>query len=292
MISPLQKFSPLTIGIVSIILAIFFLSSMDATVKYLSSDYEILNLVWIRYLGQCLLVIIIIIPSLKSTLATNQLGLQLLRSLFLFLGTICFFMGFSSIELGAATAILQINPLFVVLAAYYFLGESLGWRKILGVCIGLLGALVIIRPGTEVFTPYALYPIGGALGFAGYFIATKYLSKSETVWSSLFYTTIIGAVVSSLIVPFYWTTPSLGDFKFIGMIAILGTIGQLLIIYSLFKVHASILSPFTYASIIFSTIFGMLFFDEFPDIWTYIGAMIIIFAGLYIWWYEFKKQHG
>ncbi len=271
------------------LLAIFFLSSMDATVKYLSTDYEIMNLVWIRYLGQSIVVFVIIIPHLKSTLATSQLGLQLARSLFLFLGTICFFTGFSSIELGAATAILQINPLFIVIAAYYFLGENLGWKKIFGVCVGLMGALIIIRPGTDVFTPYALFPIGGALGFAGYFIATKYLSKSESIWSSLFYTTVLGAVASTLIVPFYWTTPSIGDLKFIGMISVLGTVGQLLIIYALFKVHASVLSPFTYASIIYSTIFGMLFFDEFPDIWTYVGALVIILAGLYIWWNEIKS---
>ena len=292
MISYLQKIPPVTIGIISMLVAILFLSSMDATVKYLSSDYEILNLVWIRYLGQSLVVFVIIIPRLQSTLATSQLGLQLARSLFLFLGTICFFTGFSSIELGAATAILQINPLFVVLAAYYFLGEKLGWKKIIGVCVGLIGALIIIRPGTAVFTPYALFPIGGALGFAGYFIATKYLSKSESIWSSLFYTTIIGAIASSLIVPFYWTTPNFGDLKFIGLISVFGTVGQLLIIYALFKVHASVLSPFTYASIIYSTIFGMLFFDEFPDLWTYIGALIIICAGLYIWWNEIQSRSG
>ncbi len=272
------------------LLAILILTSMDATVKYLSSDYEILNLVWVRYLGQTLVVLVIVIPRLKSTLTTNQLGLQLARSLFLFLATICFFIGISSIEFGAATAILQINPLFVVLAAHYLLGESLGWQKILGVCVGLLGALIIIRPGTDVFSPYALYPIGAALGFSGYFIATKYLSKTETIWSSLFYTTLIGAIASSLIVPFYWTTPTFGDLKFFGMISILGTVGQLLIIYSLFKAHASVLSPFTYASIIYATIFGMIFFNEFPDFWTYFGAIVIILAGLYIWWYELHIQ--
>ncbi len=272
------------------LLAIFLLTSMDATVKYLSSDYDILNLVWIRYLGQSVVVLVIILPRLKSTLVSNQLGLQLTRSLLLFLATFFFFTGISSIELGAATAILQINPLFVVLAAHFLLGESLGWQKIVGVSVGLIGALIIIRPGTAVFTPYALYPIAAALGFAGYFVATRYLSKTENIWSSLFYTTFIGAVFSSMVVPFYWTTPSWGDLKFIGLISILGTVGQLLIIYSLFKVHASVLSPFTYSSIIYATIIGMVFFDEFPDFWTYLGAGVVILAGLYIWWYELKNQ--
>ncbi len=281
--------SPTTRGILALTMALIFLSSMDATVKHLGERYEVFQLVWIRYLGQAVLVLLIISARFRATIRTRSLGLQLLRSFFLFIGTIFFFVGVTSIELGAATAILQINPIFVALGGYFLLGENLGWPKILGVGLGMLGTLIIIRPGSEVFTYWSLFPIGGAVGFAGYAVVTRYLSRSESVWTSLFYTTIIGSFFSSFVVPFFWTDILIDDLFWIGLLAIFGTMGQLLIIVALFWAPATTLAPVSYFSIVVATFFGMVFFGEYPDWLTYLGSVIIIGSGLFVWWAERQK---
>ena len=270
-------------------LALVCLSSMDASVKFLGDKYEVLQLVWVRFLGQSVLVLLLVKLIIKQPLKTTLIGLQMLRSFFLFLGTICFFIGVTTIELGAATAILQVNPIFIALGGFLLLKEPLGWYKAIGIIFGLLGTLIIIRPGSEVFTYWALFPIAAAIGFAGYAIVTRYLSHSESIWNSLFFTTIIGTILSTIIVPFFWAPIEVTDYPLIGYIIFIGTLGQLLIILALFWAQTTTLAPVSYFAIVVATFFGMVFFDEFPDFFTYFGAFVIIGSGIFVWWFEKRR---
>ncbi|MCY4447178.1 MAG: DMT family transporter [Rhodobacteraceae bacterium] len=285
----LQSIPVTTRGILALMLALTCLSSMDATVKYLGDSYEVFQLIWIRFLGQSILVLFIVFAFYKKSLKTTSFGMQMLRSFFLFIGTVCFFVGVTTIELGAATAILQVNPIFIALGGYFLLGEQLGWEKIVGVSLGLLGTLIIIRPGSDVFTFWTLFPIAAAMGFAGYAIVTRYLSRSESVWNSLLYTTVIGAILSSFIVPFFWSPIAIGDLPFLLLIIVMGTLGQLFIIIALFWAPTTTLAPISYFSIIVATFFGMVFFNEFPDLFTYFGALVIMVSGLFVWWIQRQR---
>ena len=272
------------------IAGIFFVTAMDAVVKSMSGTYPILQLVWVRYALQTLLTFALIWRYLPQVLHTRHPVLQVIRSLFLFGGTFCFFTGFSKIELAAATAILQTGPLFVAVGAHFVLGERLGLQRILGVVLGLIGTLIIIRPGTDVFSIYSLYPLAGSIGLSGYMITTRFLSRDEDVWTSFFYTTLFGAIAASAVVPFLWHPPSFSDLPGFAAIGILGTAGQYMFIRAIFSAEATVIAPFTYVSLLFATLYGMLFFNEFPSLWTALGAAIVVASGLYVWYRESRQR--
>ena len=174
------------------------------------------------------------------------------------------------------------SPLLITVAAYFVLGEGLGWRRVAGVFAGLAGALVIIRPGTEVFSPYALLAFAAALGFSGFAVTTRYLSRVESVWTSFAYTSLFGSLVATAIVPFYWSPLALSDLPLLVLVCVFASIGQYLLIRAFFIAEAGTVAPFGYTSLIFSAAFGMLLFDEFPDLWVCVGALVISVSGIYV----------
>ena len=286
----LSRMTPVTQGILLMITALMCLTAMDSVIKHLSGSYHELQLVWIRYAGQTVIAVAFVAWRSPGAFKTRNPGLQVLRSLFLFFATLSFFIGLANIDLAAATAILQSSPILVAVAAYFFLGESLGWRKLAGVMGGLMGVFIIIRPGTDVFDPYALFPALAAVGFTGYTVVTRLLSNREDIWTSFVYTAALGGVVASIVVPFFWTPPGLADAGLMILVAMLGAAGQFMIIRSLFLAEASIVTPFGYVSVLFAAIVGMIVFNEYPDHWTYVGAAVIVLSGLYIWHRESRRS--
>jgi len=166
----------------------------------------------------------------------------------------------------------------------FILKETVGLRRWAGVLAGLIGALIIIRPGGDLFTWYALLPCGSAICFAGYTITTRFLGSEESHWTSFLYTALIGTIVACAFLPFYWT-PIKQPFDILHIMTIgaIGGIGHLCIILALTRVQASVLAPFGYFTILFNSLWGYLFFHEKPDGATILGALVIVGAGLYVW---------
>ncbi|MDE0307297.1 MAG: DMT family transporter [Albidovulum sp.] len=275
--------SPLAKGAICILLGLLFLSIMDAVAKSLMHRYEIMQIVWARYTGQTLLVLILLGAKTRNFLKTKHLPLQFARASMLFAATVFFFAGITFVGLAEATALLQLNPLLITLGAFLFLRESFGPLRLAGVCFGLIGALIIIRPGTEVFSIYSIYPLAAAALFAGYALATRFLSRDEHTWTNFLYTTILGTAFATVFVPFYWKMPDLLDASIMMGMSALGAAGQYLMIRAFFFAEASLLAPFGYSALIFAGIFGMAFFGEFPDSWSYIGAAVVVGAGIFVW---------
>lgn len=288
--SVFSRLSPTAQGILLMLLTVFLFTIMDAVAKGLAARYDTFQVVWARYTSQTLVAVLILAPRLKTVLRTKYLGLQLIRSAFLFAATICFFFGIVLIGLAETSAIMNINPMLITIGAYFLLGESFGFRRAFGVVAGLLGALVIIRPGSAVFDPAALLPVGAAIAYAGYALSTRFLGREESVWTSFLYTAAIGTIVASLIVPLYWTTPTLVDLGIMLTLGIIGGAGQLALIKALTLAEAGAIAPFAYIGPILATLWGALFFDEFPDLWVFVGAGLIIGAGLYIWQRERRRM--
>ena len=284
--------SSVTKGIVLTVLAIFFLSTMDATVKSLTDTDSVMQVVWARYTGQTVLAAALIWRHLPRIMRTRHPILHLLRALFLFGGSFCFVYGYSNIDLASATAILQTSPLFLAIGAHFFLKEKLGLQRITGIIIGLAGTLIIIRPGTEVFSYHSLFPLGAAAGYSGYAVATRFISRDEGIWTSFFYTALLGAVFASCIVPFYWEAPDPSDLPWYLVVIVFGSAGQYFLIRSLFLVEATIVAPFTYVSLVFAGIYGAAVFGEYPDFWAWAGAAIIAASGLFVWYRENRAQSG
>ncbi|SMX42220.1 DMT family transporter [Actibacterium lipolyticum] len=263
--------------------AILCFSLMDATAKALSTRVDTVQVLWARYLGQTLLVMAIVARRIGPTLRTQYLGLQFLRSCLLLAATTFFFFGIARIGLAEATAVMDLNPVLITLGAAVFLGERFGLRRAIGVGVALIGALIIIRPGTDVFSPYAILPFCAALCISGYAIATRFVGRSESVWTSMLFTGLVGSVILTIVVPFFWVQPDATAWGLMLLIGCIGTAGQMLMIGALMRAEASQVAPFSYAGLIFATVWGMLFFDEIPDGPTIFGALVIVVAGIYVW---------
>ncbi|MCG7492521.1 DMT family transporter [Thalassobius sp. Cn5-15] len=277
-------------AILLMITAVFCFTVMDATAKELGRHLGIMQAIWARYAGQALMVFLIVLPRLQTVARTRYPGLQLLRSVILLGATGSFFTGISYIDLAEATAIMNVNPVLITLGAALFLGEGLGPRRAVGIGVALIGALIIIRPGSGVFTAYALLPLMAALCYSCYNLVTRYVGAHEDAWTSLLYTAAFGAVILSVIVPFHWQPVDGRALVLMGILAVAGTVAQLLLIKSLRIGEAGMLAPFAYVSLIFATLWGLLFFDEYPDFWTIVGALVIVAAGIYVWHRETASE--
>lgn len=276
-------------AILMMIAAILCFSLMDASVKALAPRVGVLPALWARYAGQMLLVLILIAPRLQSVVRTRYPRLQILRSVLLMCATGFFFTGISLIPLTDAAALMAMNPVLITLGAALFLGEALGPRRLAGIAIALVGALIVIRPGSDVFAPAALFPLAAAICYSGYALLTRRVGPDEDVWTSLFYTGLVGTVLLSLAVPFRWQTPDATGAALILAVALFGTLGQFALIRAFSQGEAAMLAPYSYVGLVFAALWGALFFAEWPDLWTLCGALVIAGAGLYVWYRETRR---
>jgi drug/metabolite transporter (DMT)-like permease len=266
--------------------AIFCFSIMDVAVKGLAPGVGILPALWARYVGQMLIVFVIVLPRLTQVIRTRHPVLQILRSILLMSATGFFFTGLSLIPLTDAAALMATNPVLITLGAALFLGERLGIRRVSGIAAAMLGAMIVIRPGSDVFTPAAFFPLAAAACYSGYALLTRRVGADEDVWTSLFYTGLVGTVILSLAVPFQWRSPDLPGIGLMGLVAMAGTIGQLALIRAFSLGEAAMLAPYSYVGLGFAAFWGFVFFSEIPDGWTVAGSLVIAAAGLYVWYRE------
>ncbi|MBO6602855.1 MAG: DMT family transporter [Roseicyclus sp.] len=288
----MNRFTPTAQGILYMLAAIFLFSAMDALAKLLTGRFDVLQVVWARYAGQTLVVMAVLAPRLRLLIRTRHLGLQLLRSGFLFAATVCFFTSLSFMEIASATAVMNIHPVLLTLGAALILREALGPRRIFGIAAAMTGALIIIRPGSDVFTLAATLPLLGGVFYASYALSTQFLGRDEGILTSFLYTALIGTVVASAIVPFVWTPPDLADLGLFLLLGIVGAGGQFLLIKSLTVAEAGAVAPFGYAGVIFATLWGLFAFGERPDAMTILGALVIIGAGVYVWHRETRARRA
>lgn len=267
-------------GILAILVATALLSSMDAMSKVLTARYDALFVVWARYMGQAVFTLIVFAPRLSRVMATRRLRLQVVRSALLFVATIFFFLGFKLMPLAEATAIAQIAPLLIMALAAFLLGEPVRPFQWVAAIVGFLGAMVIVQPGAEAFNWACVFPIGGALLFSGFSIATRSLGASDPVWTTFFYTGAVGAVAATVAAPFSWETPALADLPLLAVIGVIGALGQGSLIVAMKFAPASFIAPFIYLQLIWAALLGYLVFGNTPAETTVIGAVIVVGAGL------------
>ena len=270
--------------------AILCFTLMDASVKAAASTTGALTAVWARYTGQMLIVVILVAPRIATVVRTAYPGLQIARSILLMLATFFFFQALSRIGLAEATAVSAINPILITLGGAVFLREALGPRRIVAVVVALIGAVIIIRPGTDVFQPAALLPLCAATCFAGFTLITRKVGPQEDVWTSLFYTGVVGAVVLSAFVPFVLPPLDARSVGLLALVALFGTVGQLMLIRALSMAEAGLLAPFNYAGLVYAMVLGFALFAEVPDAATLFGALVIAGAGIYVWHRETRAR--
>lgn len=267
---------------------------MNGTAKYLGTKYPMEEVIWIRILSHLVFVTLLFVPRYGlGILRSKRLKTQLLASFMLFLSTYLFFQSVGAIPLAEATAITFVGPLMVTVLAVPLLGERTSLFRIICVICGFMGALLVIRPGTEVFHVGSILVVLSALLYSLYQITTRKLSGFDRPETSVIYSGIVGSIVMSAMVPFSWKTPeSLTDMALMGGLGVIGGLGHYLVARALRITKASVIAPFHYLQIIFAVGYGYLVFNNLPDLLTIAGGVIIALAGIAICWLEIKASNS
>ena len=270
-------------AIIFSLLGWMFLPVMDGFAKYLSDDLPILQITWARYFFTVAFVFPIMLFFYKKQLVwSDKPKLQIFRGLILLSAKICFFYAISVISLAKALTLAFIAPLIVTAFSPILLGEKVGYRRWTAVAVGFIGSLIVIRPGFLEFNLASMAALATGFFYGFYLIITRKLSTSDNPLLTLLITGMVGALLVSLIIPFYWVKPTLNQWSLMAGIGVFACIGHLFLILSLKYADASKLAPLGYTEIIPNVIIGYYFFNELPDNWTYLGLFIIVLSGLYI----------
>jgi len=271
-------------GILYIMIAVSFFALLDAVAKYLSKFYPVPGIVWARYFFQALLMLLVLGPRLGMGLwRTNRPGLQLARGTVLVCASLTFFTALSLMPLAETSAISFTAPLILMALSVPLLRERVDGPAWIAVWLGFFGVVLIIRPGTGVFTWVALLPLCTAFFNASYQLLTRKLSGIDSTLPTLFYGGLIGAVIMSCILPFYWVTPQSVFHAFLYvMLGVLAGIGHFVLIKAFDHAPASLLAPFIYVQVVAVLLLGYLVFDSFPDAWSLTGMAIIVASGIFM----------
>ena len=265
------------------LLAWIILPVMDGLAKYLSADLPVLQIVWARYFFTVVITLSFIIIFFRKQLVwTSKPKLQLFRGLILLCANILFFYAISIISLAKALTLAFVAPLIVTVLSPIILGEIVGYRRWLAVIIGFIGSLIVIRPGLIEFNLATLAALGTCFFYGIYLIITRKLHTADSPLLTLLITGVVGAIIISAYMPFSWIEPNPNQWLFMFCIGLCASVGHFFLILSLKYADASKLAPFSYFEIVTNVVIGYYFFSDFPDIWTWVGLLIIINSGIYI----------
>lgn len=284
------RLTPETRGIIGILLAMLLFTCMDSVAKHLLQRNDTVMVVWARFASQTALVLAISAPALATHVRTHRPGLQLGRSTLHAMATGMFFYSLNFMALAETVAVFEVAPLLITVMAALILGEHVGPRRWAGVGIGLCGALIIIRPGLDVFQPAAMLPFGAAFCMAGFQIITRLIGAADSMRTTMIYSGMVGLLATTAMLPWFWRTPTLPDALLMASFGWLGYLGHLALVYALGQAPASTLAPYNYSGFLWAILMGLALFGELPDAVTLLGASVILGAGVYVWHRE--RLHG
>ena len=271
--------SPL-IGIFFMLGAMAILPMIDVIAKYLGQSVPILQIVWARLaLGA---VITLPFALRHGGLIPERPGLHTARAGFLMAATFLFFSALKFLPIADALAIFFVQPLVLTALSPFVLGERVTLRRWIAVGVGFLGTLIIIRPGMGAFNPGSLLALASGTSLALYFLLTRKVSGSAPAIVTTFQTNAIGGVIASVLVLWVWQTPTAQEWGLFLALAVIANLGHWLIVRAYDYAEASLLAPLAYTEMVTATLFGLVFFKDFPDGYTLLGVAILIACAVYV----------
>jgi drug/metabolite transporter (DMT)-like permease len=270
-------------GILLMAASMAFFALLDGMAKHVMLYLPAFVAVFFRYLLALALTLVIVWRAGGlSLLATGHPLLQALRGLMLVSSTWLNFFAISHLQLAQTAAISFTIPLWVCALSVPLLGEAVGLRRWIAVLVGFLGVLVIMRPGTDDFHPAMLLSVMAAICGALYNIATRKVGGRDRAETSLFYVGLVGSLGAALPLPWHWQMPEGTQWLFLVGMGLCGGIGHFMLIQAHRLAPAAALSPFVYTQIVWMILLGFLMFGDVPDLWTLIGATVVIASGLFV----------
>ena len=279
------------LGILLMIITTIVFASQDGLSKYLATEYNVYMVVMIRYWFFAAFVISMSsrrTGGIKRVAKTKSPILQIFRSVILVAEMCITILAFTLLGLAETHAIFASYPLIIAMLSGPILGEYVGWRRWLAICVGFIGILIILNPGNGIFSPYALVPLVGAILFALYGLLTRYVGQYDNSSTSFFWTGVVGSIAMTIIGLNYWDPVSKSDWSIMLLLSASGVVGHYLLIKCYEVAEASAVQPFAYLQLIWASMIGIIIFGEQITTNVLIGACIIVGAGLFTLWRERK----
>lgn len=283
-------------GVLFMVLAMLILPAIDAIAKGLSDTISAGEVAWVRHFLQTIFLLPFVVRYGFSV--EGPIWIHISRGVLMAVVTIVFYAALVVMPLANAIAIVFISPLIFTLLGAFFLGEPIGWRRISAIMAGFFGALLLIQPSYNDFGAISLLPACAALGFAFYMLLTRKLARGGKVYNAIsmqFYAGLFGAIfltgalaLGALIEVRFLAValPDQFEWSLLALLAIIATIGHILIVLAASRLGAAQIAPFQYLEIVSATTLGFIFFGDFPDQFAWIGILIILSSGLYIYYRE------
>jgi len=277
------KLSNTYIGIIFAILAYFSFSLLDTIQKTVVIYHSIFQILFLKYFFTLFLSVTESVRKKnKIFYKTKKIRLQITRSILSIIESGCFVLSFRYLSLADAHSIGSLTPIIVVTLSAVLLREQVNFKTWIAIFFGFLGVLIIMRPGLSIFDPKSLIPLGAAFFLGLYQIITRKVSEYDSSETSLFYTSIVGIVLMSFLMPFFWYPMQAFSYILFLGIGIFFSLGIYFQIIALSFAKASVVQPFHYTLILWAIILGYIFYKDIPDIFTIVGALIITLSGIYV----------
>ncbi len=299
--------SPQFIGAACASMSVIFFSINDVLIKFLSGGYALHQVVLLRSAIGLLVIAALILPFSGglSALRTKRLGMHIFRGLCVVTANMTFFLGLAAMELATAVAIFFISPLVITIFSVLFLGETVGPRRWFAVAVGFVGVLIILRPGTDAFQMASLLPLVAAIAYAAIHMITRKIGGTESAATMAVYIQLSFIVVCVAIglavgdgrfgdqsdpsLRFLlraWDWPATADYWVFAMLGFGVGVAGFLISQAYRVAEAAFVAPFEYLAMPLAILWGYLVFGEVPDIYTFLGAGLIVGSGLFALWRE------
>ncbi len=281
-----------TRGILWMLLTMACFIVLDSFMKLGLERYSLVQITWGRFFFAMVFAAMWCGTALPKLAISRVPYQQSVRSFFLMVTTGLFNAGIIFVPLATATTIMFMTPVITTVLSVLVLGEHVGMRRWSSIAIGFLGALIVVQPWAALsngINPGALFLLVAAITNASYQIATRKVREDDPK-TSLLFTAAFGAIVTSLILPWHWSSPDAYGWFLMAASGFMGMLGHLCIIQAFRNAPASVVSPFSYSSLVWATIIGYAIWGDFPGTNVWLGASLIIASGLYIFWRERKLQ--
>jgi drug/metabolite transporter (DMT)-like permease len=269
-------------GILLILLTTLSFASLDTVTKHATQLVPVLMLLWFRYAFQAVVTLALRFPVQKFSLfVTQNPRFQGLRGLLLLTTSACSFFGLQFLPVGEFTAIVMLSPMVATALAAWALKSHVSPVRWFWMGLGLLGVLLVVRPGGQVFGWALLFPVVLVVTYAWFQVLTSRLSGDENPYTTHFYTGLVGALIMTPIMLMSWRASALLDhWHWFLLVGFLGTFGHLMLIRAFNRASAVVLTPYLYAQIAFATLLGWWVFSHVPDALAWAGIAVIAISGI------------
>ena len=276
------------LAIFLIITSVFFGTVMLSFLKIAQEDVNVYVAGFFRFFLGLVIILPYIVKNKDAVLKTTHLKQHFLRAILGLPAMLIYFSALVLLPIEKLTAISFVVPLIVTILAVFFLGEKIYIYRTLALILGFSGMLVIIRPGFVDISIGVYMVLFSALLWSINIIITKKISKDDSAITILAYQSIFMSLLSFFIVLFFWEMPSLKTFIYLILAAMCGTVLHLTLNHAFKLVDVSMTQPYSFLNLVFASIIGYFVFEEMPDLYTWIGALIIFTGVLIISYREMK----